>query len=137
MTDQRKADLIKGWDSLTSTEQEALFSYFKFMVEKGKPGYQAKVDAEIETYRVQLAKVSDLKSRIDEASSAARLALLTFLPDKARNVLIQYDLLRFLTFAAEYKPNYLYEQGGLAYSLAERTIQQVLRRLPKLEKGQG
>jgi hypothetical protein len=138
MKDQRKAALLKGWDSLAPKEQARLFEYFEFMVEKGKPGYQAKVNAEDEAYRVQLAKVHDLKSRLESVCMEVRKVLFAFLPaGEAQNFQVTQELLIFLSFAAEYKPFYLFEDNGAVFHLAENTIRKVTRRLANLEKVQG
>jgi hypothetical protein len=138
MTEQRKADLLKGWESLTAKGKSRLLEFLEMVLVSEKPGFQEWANAKDEAYRVQMAKVRDLKSRLEKVSMDTRGALLASLPaGKLHDLLITQELLLFLVYAAEYKPFYLFEEGGKALRLAERTIRDVTRRLAKIGQMQA
>jgi hypothetical protein len=76
-----------------------------------------------EEFRLQAAKVRELKSRLEEATARTRDAITARLPEgKVRDILATHEILTFLEFAAEYKPDYFSLQDGSAFKLAKRML---------------
>lgn len=137
MTNQRKTDLLKEWDSLAPNEQDELLHHLEFLVEKRKPSYQDGANARYKAYQVQMAKVSDLKSDLDKAKDNARAVLSASFPSKeVRELFDYYELLGYYACVAEHNPLSLCEKGKHYSRLAKSFISEVSRRLAKLEKAQ-
>jgi hypothetical protein len=135
MTDKQKVRLITRWDALTQDGKTRLLDYLDYCVEREQPHHQDVENARLESFRVQMAKVQDLKARIESAQKEVRQALMAASPARgARDLQSTLEILCFLSFAAEYKPFYLYEESGAALHLAEKMIRDVPRQLAHFEK---
>ena len=137
MTNQRKTDLFKEWDSLAPNEQDELLNYLKFLTEKSKPSYQAEENARDQAFDAEMEKISCLKSDLDEVKEKARVVIANSCPSKEiRELFGYYWLVVYYATVAEHNPISLYGKGKRYYRIARGFITEVSRRLAKLEKAQ-
>jgi hypothetical protein len=132
---QRKADLVKKWDSLLPKSQDQLRNIADVLALGEKIGEKKGGTNDLEDYRIKLAKVKELMSRLEFVSLKTMDALLAYIPDKkVRTIFSYFETLRYLYYAAEFNPLFFYEEDRKAFILAERLIQDVSRKLPALVK---
>jgi len=137
MTDQRKTDLLKEWDSLAPKEQDELLNYLKFMIGKSKPSYQAEEKARDQAFDAEMEKISYLKSDLDEAKEKVRVVIANSCPSKEiRELFGYYWLVVYYAAVAEHNPTSLYGKGKRYSRIAKGFVSEVSRRLAKLEKAQ-
>lgn len=137
MTNQRKTDLLKEWDSLAPNEQDELLHHLEFPIEKSKPSYQAEAKARDKAFDAQMEKISDLKSDLDEAKEKARVVIANSCPSKEiRELFGYYYLVVHYAAVAKHHPTAFYGKGKRYSRIAKSFISEVSRRLAKLEKAQ-
>ena len=137
MSDHKKAELLKAWDELSAKGQDRLIEELYVFVELDRPDHQERVQIKEEIYRVQMAKVRDLKTCLEKLSVEVRKAISARVPThEFTDLLVTQELLSFLVFAAEYKPYYYFEQDGATFSLAKKMIRTVPRQLANLESSE-